>query len=77
MKITQVDNTSYLIAHMGDGNLYRIMLCDDTHGNTGRTHYSARIKPVKNLSIAEFTESIDNPKYGFIKIEEDKTNDEL
>lgn len=71
MKITQVDNPAYLTAHMGDDDLYRILLCDDSHGNTGRKHYSARIKPVKNLSVAEFTESIDDSKYGFIKIEED------
>lgn len=69
MKITQVDNKSYLVTHMGDDNLYRVLLCDDSHGNTGKKHYSARIKPVKNLSVAEFTESIDNPSYGFIKIE--------
>jgi hypothetical protein len=71
MRITQVDNPAYLKKHMGDYGLYRILLCDDSHGNTGRKHYSARIKPVNNLSVAEFTESIDNPKYGFIKIEED------
>ena len=70
MKITQV-NKDYLVAHMEEDNLYRILLCDDSHGNTGKTHYSARIKPVKNLSVADFTDSIDSPKYGFIKIEED------
>lgn len=70
MKITQVDK-EYLIAHMEDNNLYRVLLCDDSHGNTGKTHYSARIKPMKNLSVADFTASIDNPSYGFIKIEED------
>lgn len=70
MKITQVDK-EFVISHMDSENLYRVMVCDDTHGNIGRKHYSARIKPVKNLSIAEFTESIDNPEYGFIKIEED------
>lgn len=70
MKITQVDK-EFVISHMDSENLYRVMVCDDTHGKTGRKHYSARIKPVKNLSIAEFTESIDNSEYGFIKIEEE------
>lgn len=70
MKVTQV-NKDYVVSHMDSDNLYRLMICDDTHGNTGRKHYSARIKPVKNLSVAEFTESIDNPEYGFIVIEED------
>ena len=69
MKVTQVDK-EFVLANMREDNLYRLTLCDDTHGNTGRKHYSARIKPVKNLSIAEFTESIDNPAYGFIVIEE-------
>lgn len=71
MRVTQVDNIGYLKEHMGDDNLYRLVICDDTHGNTGRKHYSARIKPVKNLSVEEFTESMSNPKFGFIKIEED------
>lgn len=70
MKITQVDK-DYLVAHMEEDNLYRILICDDSHGKTGKTHYSARIKPMKNLSVADFTASIDNPSYGFIKIEED------
>ena len=69
MKVTQVDK-EFVLTNMREDNLYRLTLCDDTHGNTGRKHYSARIKPVKNLSIAEFTESIDNPAYGFIVIEE-------
>lgn len=70
MKITQVTK-EYVVLHMDSDNLYRLMVCDDTHGNTGKKHYSARIKPVKNLSVAEFTESVDNPAYGFIIIEED------
>ena len=70
MKVTQVAK-EYVISHMESDNLYRIMICDDTHGNTGRKHYSARIKPVKNLSVAEFTESVDNPDYGFIVIEKE------
>lgn len=70
MKITQV-NKDYLVTHMDEDNLYRVLICDDSHGKTGKTHYSARIKPVKNLSVADFTESVDNPAYGFIKIVED------
>lgn len=70
MKITQV-NKDYLVTHMDEDNLYRVLICDDSHGKTGKTHYSARIMPVKNLSVADFTESVDNPAYGFIKIEED------
>lgn len=70
MKITQVDK-EYITTHMNSENLYRVLLCDDSHGNTGRKHYSARIKPFQNLSITELMESIDDPKYGFIKIEED------
>lgn len=70
MKVTQV-NKDYIVNNMDKDNLYRLLVCNDTHGNTGKNHYSARIKPVKNLSVAEFTESIDNPDYGFIVIEED------
>lgn len=70
MKVTQV-NKDYVVNNMDKDNLYRLLVCNDTHGNTGKNHYSARIKPVKNLSVAEFTESIDNPDYGFIVIEED------
>ena len=70
MKVTQVTK-DYVLDNMRADNLYRLTLCDDSHGNTGKKHYSARIKPVKNLSIAEFTESIDNPAYGFIIIEEE------
>lgn len=70
MKVTQV-NKEYVVSHMESENLYRLLMCDDTHGKTGKKHYSARIKPVRNLSVAEFTESIDNPAYGFIMIEED------
>lgn len=76
MKITQVDK-NFVIANMENDRLFRVLLCDDTHGNTGKNHYSARIKPVKNLSIADFTATCDDPKYGFILIEEDKTDDEL
>ena len=74
MKVTQVDK-SYVVSHMSSDNLYRVLVCDDSHGNTGKKHYSARIKPVKNLSVAEFTESVDNPDHAFIIIEEDKNND--
>lgn len=70
MKVTQVDK-EYVVSNMDSDNLYRLLRCDDSHGNTGKKHYSARIKPVKNLSVGEFTESIDNPSYGFILIEED------
>ena len=70
MKITQVDR-DYVVSHMESESLYRLLMCDDSHGKTGKKHYSARIKPVRNLSVAEFTESIDNPSYGFIVIEED------
>lgn len=70
MKVTQVDK-EYVVSHMDSENLYRLLVCDDSHGKTGKKHYSARIKPVRNLSVAEFTESIDTENYGFILIEED------
>jgi hypothetical protein len=71
MKITQV-TSEFVKDNMAMDNLYRILVCDDTHGNTGKNHYSARIKPVRNLSVEEFTDSINNPEFGFIRIEEDK-----
>lgn len=70
MKIVQV-STKFVMENLKSDNIYRIMLCDDTKSTASKKHYSARIKPLKNLSVDELNESIDNPEYGFIIIEED------
>ena len=43
MKVTQVSN-EYVRNNLFEEGLFRVMLCDDTHGNTGKRHFSARIK---------------------------------
>lgn len=70
MRVTQV-SSDYVAKNMDNDNLYRVFKCDDSHGNTGKKHYSVRLKPVRNMTIAEYTESIDNPMYGFIMVEEE------
>lgn len=68
MKITQINCDSLNMAHIAD-NLYRITLCND--GKNSKYHLSARIKPVKNMTLEEFAESHDNPEYGFVRIEKE------
>lgn len=59
--------------NMNDSDIYRITVCDDTHGNSGKRHFSARLKPLKNMSIEEFNESLENEDdFAFIKIYCDK-----
>jgi hypothetical protein len=68
MKITQV-SADYVKAHLGDSNIYSILICDD--GKGGRSHRVARMKPLKNLTMEEFVESVDNQDYGFITVDEE------
>lgn len=67
IKITQV-TPEYVKEHLDDKNIYRILICDD--GNYGHSHAVARMKPLKNLTLEEFTESLKDGQYGFIVIEE-------
>lgn len=66
MKITQV-NADYVKEHLDDPSIYRLTVCDD--GNYGHSHISARIKPLKSMTLDEFNKSIENENYGFIRIE--------
>ena len=70
MKIIQV-STNFVMENLKSDNIYRIMLCDDTKSTASKKHYSARIKPLKNLSVEELNESLDNAVYGFILIEQE------
>jgi len=73
MKIIQVDEDyvrdNLNIKGLANDTLYRLCLCDD--GNHGRSHKTLRLKPVKNLSVAELTESLEASNYAFILVEED------
>ena len=69
MKITQV-TTDFVREHLADTNIYRIIICDD--GNYGKSHKVARMKPLKNMTVEEFTASVaENAQCGFIVIGED------
>lgn len=67
LKITQV-SADWIRDNIGDDRIYRILLCDD--GNYGHSHTVARMKPLKNMTIEEYNNSIAaNGQYGFILVE--------
>lgn len=60
--------TDWVRENLGDTRIHRILLCDD--GNYGHTHVVARMKPLKNMTIEEYNESIsDGGQYAFITVE--------
>lgn len=69
MKIVQVSNDvvrDNSIKNLGNPNLYRILVCDD--GNYGHRHLTARLKPIKNLTMDELTASFDDKNTAFIEV---------
>ena len=68
MKINQV-SIDYVKEHLHDENIYRILICDD--GKNGKYHKAVRIKPLLNLTLNDFNESIGSETCGFILISEE------
>lgn len=72
MKITQI-SLDEVLNNITSPDIYRVCLCDDSNYGQRKKHFSARMRPVKNIPMIELFEHRDDPAYAYVVIDKDAT----